>query len=317
MKNYVDYHISLIGTNPLPAFITLLKNSNKDTNIYLVHTKASRTNIGSEKVAKNLKEVVEERIPGANISLIPCDKSDAKDINQCINRLLKDIKKSMEKNKTYTLLLDYSSGTKAMSALFAERIFNANIEGLITIISYVDDNQKRILEDSKFVGKDRAPEIKNVVNNLDLSIEDITRIHGYRLEKELEEKIYKENIKYLESENQIVFINKNGSRTCVDEVYLLNGRLLLCFESKYLKKDEGSGVLKMELFEIKDKADKLGGSRSGIIYKYNSNKCKEETLRKDVKSAYEFEMEDRLEFISADSSFKERIEDIYIDEGGI
>lgn len=316
MKNYVDYHISLIGTNPLPAFITLLKNSNKDTNIYLVHTKASRTNFGSEKIAKNLKEVVEERIPGANISLIPCDKSDAKDINQCINRLLKDIEESMEENKTYTLLLDYSSGTKAMSALFAERIFNADIEGLITIISYVDDNQKRILEDSKFVGKDRAPEIKNVINNLELYIEDITRIHGYRLEKKLEEKVYKENIKYLESENQIAFIN-NGSRICVDEVYLLNGRLLLCFESKYIGKNKKSGVLKMELLEIKDKADKLGGSRSGIIYKYNSNKCKEETLRKDVKSAYEFEMEDRLEFISDDSSFKERIEDIYIDEGGI
>lgn len=315
MENYADYYISLIGTNPLPAFITLLKNCNKNTSIYLVHTTVSKINFGTEEVAENLKEVIKERVPGVNISLIPCDKSDAKDISKCINRLFKDIKESMRENQKARLVLDYSSGTKAMSALFAEKIFNAHIEGLTTIISYVDDNQGKILEDSKFIGENRALEIGNVVNKLDMSIEEITKIHGYKIERGLEEKVYKGNVKYLESSASIVFVNKNGTRICADEVYLLNGRLLLCFKSKYLGK--GTGTLKMELFEFKDRADKLGGNRSGIMYKSDCGEDKEETLRKDMQRAYEFEMKERLYFVPMNSNFRDRVEEIYINEGGI
>lgn len=316
MENYADYYISLIGTNPLPAFITLLKNCNKNTSIYLAHTTVSRTNFGTEEVAENLKEVIEERMPGVNISLIPCDKSDTKDISKCINRLFKDIKESMRKNQKARLVLDYSSGTKAMSALFTEKIFNAHIEGLTTIISYVDDNQGKILEDSKFIGENKALEIRNVVNKLDMSIEEITKIHGYKIERGFEEKVYKENVKYLESSDPIVFVNKNGTRICADEVYLLNGRLLLCFKSKYLGQGKRTGILKMELFEFKDRADKLGGNRSGIIYQSDCGR-EEETLRKDMQRAYEFEMKKRLYFVPMNSNFRDRVEELYINEGGI
>lgn len=316
MKNNADYYISLIGTNPLPAFITLLKNCDNNTIIYLVHTTESRNNFGSKKVAENLKGIIEKRIPEVNINLVPCDKSNIKDINKCISKLVNNIKKSIRENQNARLVLDYSSGTKVMSALFAERIFNIDIEGLTTIISYVDDNQGKILEDSKFVD-DRALEIKNVVNRFDISIEEITKIHGYKLEKKVEEKVYKKNIKYLKSESSIVFINENGTRICVDKVYLLNGRLLLCFKSKYLGEGKKTGVLKMELFEFKDRADKLGGNRSVIIYRSDCDKDKEEILKKDIKRAYEFEMKNRIEFVSMDSNFVEKVKDIYISEGGI
>lgn len=324
MGNYVNYCISLIGTNPLPVFITILKNCNKNTNIYLVHTTESRINFGSKIMAENLKKVVEEKIAGANVNLIPCDKSNTKNITECITELIRDIKNSIKENQNYKLILDYTGGTKVMSALFAERIYNLNTEGLTFVISYVDDNQKKIFEDSRFVDENRVFEIKNVANKLNMSIEEITRIHGYKLERRSREKVYKGNVKYLEilnsehSENSgpIVFINEDGVEILVNEVYLLNGRLIFGFESKYLGENKKKSTLKKELFELKDKANKLGGDRSGILYKCDYDKEKERDLRKDLRGAYEFEMEKRLEFIFDDNSFKDRIEQIYINEGG-
>lgn len=329
MRRIIDHHISIIGTNPLPAYITLLKNCNENTNIYLVHTTESKINFGTKKVAENLKEVLEEKIPNIRVNLVSCDKSNVDDISKSINRILRDIKNNMREKDSYRLLLDYTGGTKAMAALFAEKVYIDKTEGLIPIISYVYDvdNTRVILEDSRFIVESGSYDLKDIVNKLNISIEEITRIHGYWLEQKLEEKVYRDNIAYLKSSGPIVFTNERGAKLQVDEVHLLNGRLLLCFESKYLKEGAKKKKLKMELFEFKDIANKLGGDKSMILYKCkfseNKNMCRDEhrekqknLLMKDLKASYEFDMEYRLKFVSPDTSFKDEVTKMYINEGG-
>ena len=314
MHKGADYFISLIGTNPLPVLITVLKNCNKDTKIFLVHTVKSENNIGTEKVAHNLANVIFERIPEVDIKFLPCDKSDTRKIESCVNQLIEDIQKEELEHKK-RLVLDYSSGTKAMTAIFTERLFNTKIYNLDIIISYVDDNTGQILEDSNNIVENKRFSTKDIANNLNLSIEEIVKIHGYNFNNpELKEKVLKGNIKYIESKEPIIFINDMGNKISVDGIYLLNGRMIICFESQY--KGEGKAKYKFELFQIKDISDKLGGNRSGIIYKSDCDEGMVSNLEKDLKRSYEYEMEERLNFIYINETFEEQIKKKYLEEGG-
>ncbi|MDI6604245.1 MAG: hypothetical protein QME35_03760 [Thermoanaerobacteraceae bacterium] len=316
-KPYADYLICLIGTNPLPAFITILKNADKDTKIKLVYTEATENNIGSKNVAENLSEVVKEKISGINIEFIECDKSDTKKIENCAANLIDAIKKDIADGISCDrkrIVLDYSSGTKVMSALFTERFINLKDSIFTVTISYIGDDDKKIFiynqEDSG-----ESIYIKKVLNKFNLSIEDITRIHGYSLkDKNSQEKSLEntnDKVKYLLNPE---FISSKETRIKVDEIYLLNGRLILCFKSK--NKNNKKTEYKRELFRFKDIADKLSGNRSEIIYKCN---CDEEMiykLKKDIKSDYEYEIERRITFINENESFQDMVIKKYKNEGG-
>lgn len=307
--------VSLIGTNPLPAFITILKNCHENTKLYLVHTEYSRNNIGSRIVAENLKRVLEKKLPGIDIDLVECDKSDTRKIIGCINNLFNCIEESMGGSRG-ELILDYTSGTKAMSAIFAEKVLYANVENLNKYVSYVDDNQNIIMEDTNLVGESKAVQIRDVVRNLDISIEDVAEIHGYRLKKSMRECMDENNIRYIDGADSIVFVNNNGNSITADEVYLIDCKLAVCFKSKYLGKNEGIGRLKMELFEFKDKAEKLGGNRSIILYQSDCSDEEKKLLSRYLKRDYEFEMEKRLYFVDKYESFRDRVKNVYLIEGG-
>lgn len=305
------YIVCLVGTNPLPAFITILKNYKVGTKVLLVHTEGSVNNIGSKVIAQNLKKVLEEKFQGIDIELLECDKSNMKKIDSFVNRLFRNIKKSIGDDCKAELLLDYTSGTKAMSAVISERVINSNIDGISTRISYVDDNQNIVLEDEGVGGESRIYQIRDVIKNCQISIKEVVNIYGYKIKEPIEEKIYEKDIKYLFSKEPIMFYNDIGNSIYIDEVYLLDGKLALCFKSKYLGEREKVGKLKLELFEFKDKAEKLGGSRSIIVYQTDCSEVDERKLRKYLKRDYEFEMERRLEFVKENETFRDKILGIY------
>ncbi|SNX52848.1 hypothetical protein [Thermoanaerobacterium sp. RBIITD] len=312
MECNADYLISLIGTNPLPAFITILKNADKNTKIKLVYTKPTRNNISSKKIAENLSKVVVEKIPKISVEFVECDKSNTKKIQKCI----KDVIDSIKKDAGYggyarKVILDYSSGTKVMSALFTERFANLKEDILAVTISYVDDDDKQIFEYS-YKDKDKKFPIKEIVNRFDLSVEDITRIHGYSRSSKSQEEILNGKVKYIK--NPEFISSKNGLPINVDEVYILDGRLIMCFKSKYENKNKSE--YKMELFKIKDISDKLGGSKSEIIYQSDCNGETVMRLKKDIKSDYEYEMDERASFINLNESFVEKIIEKFKIEGG-
>jgi len=180
--NKADYIVSLVGKNPMPSFITVLNYLGYKPKIFLVHTEKSEKNIGTKKVAENIKKVLMEKNNQLTIELIECDKSNSKEIDDIVNSIIKSIKEDVLENKKdegeIILLLDYSGGTKAMSAVFYERIINFKDNIIRTIVSYVDDKIIKLYSKSKDV---KSLKIEDVFEGESFLIKDIVRLHGYKI----------------------------------------------------------------------------------------------------------------------------------------
>ncbi|HCJ58214.1 MAG TPA: hypothetical protein DHV55_13290 [Clostridiaceae bacterium] len=315
MNDKADYIISLLGTNPLPAFLSILKNSDANTKVFLVYTSKSQYNIGTKNIANNILIVLEEKIENIQIVPIECDKSDIKaidgTINEIFNLIIEDMGVKVGNKKTEKLVLDYSGATKVMSVIFCDRVLAKHIEGLDVVISYLDDNEETIIENTKNSIFTSRPSIKKALLSTDINIQDITRIHGYSLQNLIHVKGCQtkggSNIQYIIPNGKISLAKKNSGENSisVDSLALKNGRLIIYYQSAYRqgKKDR----YKRELFKVKDIAEKLGGSRSQFVYKCD---CKEdviEGLKKDIRRAYEYEMEKRLYILKDSESFVDYI----------
>ncbi len=311
------YIVSLIGTNPLPAFLTILKNYDVDSKVFLIYTSNSKNNIGTENVAKNLELVLKEKIKDIDINLTECDKSDIKVIDSTIEQLYSHISTDLKSK----LILDYSSGTKAMSVIFCNRFLKKNLEGLEVVISYLDDESEDVIEDGKSVFSRSRYLVRSILEDVDIDIQDVTRIHGYFFVRMpcIEECVTRgsKKLKYTISNKKIILKrklnienkeNEKGIKIYVDSLALLNGRLIIYYESQY--KNEQKDKYKKELFKVKDIAEKLGGSRSIIAYKCDCNPKTVEGLKKDIRRAYEYEMEKRLRIIGVEESFTDYINKI-------
>lgn len=309
MSIKADCFISIIGTNPLPGFYTSLKYCDMNTYVKLVFTKATENSIGSERLAKNLKCVIGEKIPGIKIDLVECDKSDIKKIQACINKIIKDFTYSDESKN---IILDYTSGTKAMSAIFVNRFLNIKNDIDTVKVAYLNDEDEKIYEYSRN-DEEMAYPIKDILNDYDISVQNITNIYGYNLKSvDTIENILNGKV------NRIIkpcFSSLKGWQMYVDEVYFLNGTLILCFKSNYTYAHKSR--YKIELFKFKDIADKLGGSRSHVLYQSD---CDEELIRKlkiDITTDYEHILLNRFNFIDFSKTFEDEIIKKYEIEGGI
>lgn len=309
MDYCADYIISLVGTNPLPAFISILKYSDVNTKIVLVHTPCLDDHIiGTEKIAKNLANVLKEKNKDFNISFYSCDKSDPKKIENFLNGIIKQIENDTLVNNTRykkkKLVLDYTSGTKPMSAIFYSKVYNIYNENIETYVSYVNDNDGEILMSSKSEGFRRFF-VKDMFQKYDVHIEDITKMHGYDIKNQnVKLKIFNRGTKLLRAADneQLKLINENGREIDVDALALSNGRLIIFYISKV--KERGKKEYKYELFALKDVAKKLGGDRSKIVYQSNCDESLREALLKDIKRDYEHDMNKRVKFIGLDESFE-------------
>lgn len=312
MSNKIDYIVSLIGKNPVPSFISILGHLESNPNVILVYTEATKKNIGTKRVAENIKEVLLEKKPEIKVFLESCDKSNPEEINRAVERILKSIENDTKNNEKDfekgRILLDYSSGTKAMSAIFYDCVINYNSNDLCTSASYIDDNKGKVIVFSKKQNVEKCITIEDVMADKDISILDITRLHGYKLkDSSVVEKKCNSGIKYIKVNGKITFVNSvTGNEIEVDEVALSKGSLVLCFDSEDVKGK------KFELFRIKYFANKLGGNRSKFIYRSNflesEGKSEKTKLKKDIARAYEYDMEDRCYLIDEGENFKEFIE---------
>lgn len=295
MNSNVDYLVSLIGTNPMPSFITTLKNCNEKSKIYFVYTESSEINIGTKKVSENLANVLEDKISNIDIQFVKCDKSDTEKIGETATKILQEVKNHIDKDpyKNKRLVLDYSSGTKVMSSIFYDRFKEFKLENCKVVPSYVNDIRGEIIDD-KFT------KVEEVVKDNNLGIEDITKIHGYKLKnkqsvKELKYETSSGHYIYrLRAQEKVQFGKSSENLIEVDSVIMLKGRIYIYYVSKYPKQDSDKGKLKMELFLLKDMAEKLGGSRSRMIYKSNIKEKNIKALEKDLTRDYDFDMEKRL-----------------------
>ena len=62
MKVKADYIIVLVGTNPIPNFISILALAEEGSVIYLVYTEDTYESIGTKKVSDNLEKAIKSFI---------------------------------------------------------------------------------------------------------------------------------------------------------------------------------------------------------------------------------------------------------------
>jgi hypothetical protein len=317
MSNRVDYIVSLVGKNPMPSFITALNYLECNPKIFLVHTEKSegKENIGTKRVAENIKEVLMKKNNQLTIELKGCDKSNLEKIAKVVNSIIDSVKKDLSENKKHEeiiLLLDYSGGTKAMSAVFYERMINFKENIIYTVTSYIDDKIIKLYSKSK---NTENIKIKQVFKEPNISIEDITKLHGYKIKKysNFNKKVICGDICYFEGVDGSKIIFENGNKeqeVTVDGAAFLSlkGSIVFCFDSKI---ENDKRQQKFELFKIKYYANKLGGSKSIFLYRSRFINNKGEDYKEDLKNEivrfFDYEMRDRCHLINKNMSFEETI----------
>lgn len=243
--------------------------------------------------------------------------------NKVVKSIVEAIKKDVSERKKdedeVILLLDYSSGTKAMSAIFYEQIVNFEDDIICTVVSYIDDKIIKLYSKIKNLNNVK---IGDVFSGKNISIGDIVKLHGYKISSDFN-RIGKD-IDYIEEihSNEIVFekdnenSNKKGNKKSnnnqkfkVNGVAFLpsKGSLVLCFDSK----ESNYKKQKLELFEKKYYANKLGGDKSLFLFrgsfKNEEGKDYKDDLINEIVRLYDYDMRNRCYLIDSEESFEEYI----------
>lgn len=167
----VDHLFLLIGENPLPNYVAANLMLNKGGTAYLVHTTDTLTE------ARRLQKILGHELNGFKaIELCPLDnyESDAYYIQKEINEKLKTIKGGK-------IGLNYTGGTKAMSAhsyrtLFYEKMSNKTYKQREDIIfSYLDPRKLEMCIDKE---DNERGHLKIRPETLEVELVKIFQLHG-------------------------------------------------------------------------------------------------------------------------------------------
>lgn len=189
--------ILLVGTNPLPNYVTakyFLKNNEKLEKIWLVHSEQNfearqeSTKDLADSIKKVLKDELEKEGPNKKkINLVSLsDISSAKEIEKNIKeKLIKKIR-----GEGGSIHLNYTGGTKSM-AVHSYRTIEKEKVGKCSF-SYLDAQASALKDDRKgALTEDLRKEIK-------ISLTDLVKMHGCEKKKDKREReTYMEEFKRL------------------------------------------------------------------------------------------------------------------------
>ncbi|MFX0548664.1 hypothetical protein ACOAKC_04945 [Hathewaya histolytica] len=327
IEENIDYYIALVGTNPLPNYISALNFCSEDTVVYLVYTNKKEKIISSKVLAEGIKEEIEKKKHCKNINLQPCDKSEFKEVKKIAKKVFQDIKNQENFEDTgdneKNIVLDYTGGTKIMSAIFYDKFkeFESECNYKFNIkFSYVDNSKRKILYEN--YGDIERSKFEDIAKENNVTIEDIFSLHGYSVETGKEE-LWQDGIRvYGNDENKLIFKNNREGKVDVGKLYLKDFTLCAYKVSDKSSKDK----CKHEMFILKDDVEKLGGSEACMIYKYYFNKDKlndhkeieekirlKEVLRKEFINTCSINMEGRILVLNNYCKEDEEVKDFFSD----
>lgn len=290
------FFIALVGTNPLPVYISALKICDNATKAILIHTKTLNDEkiIGTREIAKNIGNELHKKISGMDIKLVECDKSDPKKIEKALD----EIEENDLKNLQSDIYIDYTGGTKMMSSTIYMYFKNLKKQNIYKGIDfgYVDNTASKLL-----LERGGNFDLSEIFKKNNVTIENIINLHGYKFKEKYEEKELKgTGIKYIDEDTSFT----NGIREIRGyKVFCKDFKICLFKDSKESEKSK----CKMELFIMKDDSEKLGGSEAKMIYRC---KCKNESKRKifeEVVNLCSIDMKHRLKVINEQDDLKESI----------
>lgn len=280
MKVKADYIIVLVGTNPIPNFISILALAEEGSVIYLVYTEDTYESIGTKKVSDNLEKAIKKFYKQVEVKAISCEKSRPLKIKETVHNIFSDIeilnedKNSPDKTCIH---LDYTGGTKSMAAIFYNDfnlIKKENLHYDFTF-SYVDSELDRIFIEGIWDGIGIS--ISKVAENLSITCDDIIELHGYHKEDFSEIKFYSKGFK------------------------------LLC---QYISEKSIKNECKFEIFQIKSKAIKAGGDQAEILLKFNCNEDTKNKLISDISDSSRLNSKEKIHILGIDDDLEENRQNI-------
>lgn len=164
LKDYqTDCLFLLVGTNPLPNFVSALLLAKDQARIILLHT------ADTGEVAEDLKWVIDQRKLGVLVEMRQIDIRCGDRILKYMNDLLEGI------DPKSSLGLNYTGGTKAMSVHTYQALKKAAAPA---VFSYLDARTLSLMIDTKdddttkkiYIGQDCPVQLKEILS-----------LHGYRV----------------------------------------------------------------------------------------------------------------------------------------
>ncbi len=183
--NFTDL-VLLIGTNPLPNYVVakyFLKNNSNLQRIWLVHTEERNWQRGTREFAQYLRGVLKEKL-GSEVKHVKfnevalSDAGLAKSIVEDIrSKLLEDF---LQERNTRRMHMNYTGGTKAM-AVHVYRALEQEVKDRCSF-SYLDARKFTLIDD------DTGDITGDLREEIDISLNNLIKLHGCRKEKREERK---------------------------------------------------------------------------------------------------------------------------------
>jgi len=189
----------LVGTNPLPNFVTaeyfLTTNTSLKT-IILIYSEDNQKQSGTKKYADNLQELLKSR-HGDKLAIKKVHLSDVGNAEK-IQSDLKQLKEYLETSNS--VHFNYTGGTKAMGIHVYRWLEQyANNNNIRISFSYLDARKFCIVSDSGEISEDLREKVS-------LSIDEIIKLHGFERKNHPQNNIFKnavEKFKEMIKENRI------------------------------------------------------------------------------------------------------------------
>lgn len=200
--------VLLIGTNPLPNFVTanFMLSDNPDLkNIFLIYSEKTGLQQSTKEFAENIITVLcdkyDSTITQINFVLVPISDVDSAKVirNDCSG-----IIESIDTNET--VYLNYTGGTKVMVV----HIYNLLKEGLGDRLktSYLSPKIFRLIDDNGTMITD------NLRNSIKVSFKELIKLHGFeRINKDRDFNFndsLDEFVKLIENDTLSSFYNSDG-----------------------------------------------------------------------------------------------------------
>lgn len=245
-----DYLILLVGTNPLPNYISSLTSIKDIGTIFLIYTKEDDVSMSTKIVAENTENEIKKKLLNVLVIKQEIDKSNIRTIKSTLQD--KILNKILEENCEYdelNICLDFTGGTKILAVQSYEFFKDAEkkYENFQIDFSYVDSNIKKIIYEKNY-----SIEFEYASLKYNVSIDNILNLHGYRIIN-----IEDNTLSKIEIED---FYKKD--KFSIDEIYLKD--FTICIVIKSQKKSRGT--CKLELFEGRNNSIKIAGELSYLFY---------------------------------------------------
>lgn len=236
-----DVLFLIVGTNPMPNVISIVNRLKENGQLYLIHSHEDDTKFSTEKIAKELIKILNEKFNCMKVKSIAVDKLKETSMIFELKNRFSELNVGSDDNKT--IELNYTGGTKLMSSTiygyFKRKLRKENND---IILSYLDSEKDIFVYEEMQNGEVRVVEEKIEEQKISkmFTIKNIINSHGLNYDKD------KTDIKFL---NVALDIYTKFEALTLDEKYIWLKEMNIILGDYFKNKKQGDNHLIMEFLQ--------------------------------------------------------------------